>query len=51
MKDNYEAQYQCFMEALVCSTNHLGVVKFYAIHAKTMEVYQLWWNKSMFREM
>jgi hypothetical protein len=27
-KDNYYAQCQLFMEALVCSTNHLGVTKF-----------------------
>jgi hypothetical protein len=39
------------MEALVYSTNHLGVIKFYAIHVETMEVYQLWWNKGMLWEM
>jgi len=26
------------MEALACSTNHSGVIKFYAIHVETMEV-------------
>jgi hypothetical protein len=39
------------MEALPCSINHSGVIKFYAIHVKTMEVYQLWWNKGTFWEM
>jgi len=50
-KDNYKARCQNFVEALACSTNHLGVIKFYAIHAETMEVYQLLWNGSMHREM
>jgi hypothetical protein len=35
-KDNYDAQCQLSMEAFVCSTNHLGVIKFYATHAETM---------------
>jgi hypothetical protein len=37
MKNNYEAWCQLSMEALACSTDHLGVIMFYAIHAKTME--------------
>jgi hypothetical protein len=39
------------MEALVCSTNHSGVINFYAIHIGTMEVYQLWWNEGTFWEI
>jgi hypothetical protein len=39
------------VEALACSTNHSGVIKFYAIHVETMEVYQLWWIEDMFWEM
>jgi hypothetical protein len=39
------------MEALACSTHHLGVIKFYAIHAETMGAYQLWWNRSTFQKM
>jgi hypothetical protein len=39
------------MEALACSIDHPSVRKFYAIHAQTMEAYQLWWNRSTFQEM
>jgi hypothetical protein len=39
------------MEALVCSNDHPSVIKCYAIHAKTIEVYQMWWNGNTLREM
>jgi hypothetical protein len=39
------------VEALACSTDHVGVIKFYAIHAETMEAHQLWWNRGTFQEM
>jgi len=39
------------MEALVCSTDHPSVIKFYAIHAETMEVDQMWWNGNTLWEM
>jgi len=48
-KDNYEARHRFFVEALVRSTNHLNVINFYAIHAKTMHAYQLWWNGAILR--
>jgi len=31
--------------------NHLNVIKFYAIHVKTLKAYQLWWNENKFKEM
>jgi hypothetical protein len=37
MKNNYEARCQLSMEALACSIDHLDVIMFYTIHAKTME--------------
>jgi hypothetical protein len=32
------------LEALVCPISHTGVIKFWALHPKTMEAYTLWWN-------
>ena len=32
----------CSVEALVCPVQHLGVIKFWAIHPITMEAYTLW---------
>jgi hypothetical protein len=40
-KDSYEVWCRLSMEALACSTNHLGVINFYPIHIKAMEAYQL----------
>ena len=34
---------QC-MEACVNPIQHLGMIKFWAVHHKTMESYTLWWN-------
>jgi hypothetical protein len=31
--------------------NHLNVIKFYAIHVKSLKAYQLWWNENKFNEM
>lgn len=31
--------------------NHLNVIKFYAIHVKTLKAYQLWWNENKFKGM
>ncbi len=50
-KDNQEVWYRLSMEALACSTDHLGVIKFSAIHVKAMEAYQLQQNMGMLREM
>ena len=38
-----QRQAQC-MEACVNSIEHPGMIKFWAIHHKTMESYTLWWN-------
>jgi serine/threonine protein kinase len=32
------------LEALACPISHVGVIKFWALHPKTMEAYTLWWN-------
>ncbi len=29
------------MEALACSTDHVGVIEFYAIHVETMEAHPI----------
>jgi hypothetical protein len=39
------------MEALTCPCKHPGLIKFLAIHTKTMETYTLWWNGGTFQEM
>jgi hypothetical protein len=39
--NKWETCNQCSMEVLVYSCEHLGVIKFFAIHAKTMKVYTL----------
>ena len=36
-----QAQY---MEACVNPIQHLGMIKFWVVHHKTMESYTLWWN-------
>ena len=38
-----QRQAQC-MEACVNPIQHLGMIKFWAVHHKTMESYTLWWN-------
>jgi len=35
---------QRLIEALTCPCEHPSVIKFLAIHTKTMESYTLWWN-------
>jgi hypothetical protein len=42
--DKQETCKQLSMEVLACSYEHLGVIKFFAIHRKIMEAYTLWWN-------
>jgi serine/threonine protein kinase len=32
------------LEALACPILPTGVIKFWALHPKTMEAYMLWWN-------
>jgi len=39
------------MEALACPCEHPSVIKFFAIHIKTMEAYTLWWNGGTLQEM
>ncbi len=39
------------MKALECQCEHLGVIKFLAIHIETMEAYTLWWNGGTLRKM
>jgi hypothetical protein len=46
--DKWETCKQYSMEASVCSCEHLGVIKFFAIHVETMKVYTLWWNGGTF---
>jgi hypothetical protein len=40
--DKWEVHQQHLVEALVCSCKHPSVIKFFAIHAKTMEAHTLW---------
>jgi len=37
--DEQKTHKQHLMEALACSCEHLGVIKFFTIHALTMEAY------------
>ena len=39
----FQGQAQC-MEACVNPIQHPGMIKFWAVHYKTMESYTLWWN-------
>ena len=32
------------LEALACPILHISVIKFWALHPKTIEAYMLWWN-------
>ncbi len=49
--DKQEAHKQQSMETVTCTCEHLGVIKFLAIHTETMEAYTLWWNGGTFLEM
>jgi len=44
MDDKWKARKQRLVEALTCMCEHLGVIKFLAIHIENMEAYTLWWN-------
>lgn len=37
------------IEALACPIEHPGLIKFWAVHPKTMEAYTLWWNGGSFK--
>jgi hypothetical protein len=37
------------VEALACPIEHVGLIKFWAVNSKMMEVYILWWNDGSFR--
>jgi hypothetical protein len=39
------------MEALACLCEHLGVIKFLAVHIETMEAYTLCWNGGTLQKM
>jgi serine/threonine protein kinase len=49
--DKWETCKQWSTKALACSCKHLSVIKFFAIHTKTMEAYTLWWNGGTLQEM
>jgi hypothetical protein len=51
MDDKRETHKQLSMEALACLCEHPSVIKFLAIHTKTMEAYTLWWNGGTFQKM
>jgi len=51
MDDKWEVCKQWLMEALACMCEHLGVIKFLAIHIKTIKAYTLWWNGGTFQEI
>lgn len=46
-----ERRIQRSVEALACPINHPGIIKFWAIHAESMEAYTLWWNGESMRDM
>ena len=48
-KSEREKREQRSIEALVCPVQHPGVIKFWAIHADSMEAYTLWWNGDCLR--
>jgi hypothetical protein len=43
-QDEYEKKKEWLLEALACPILYLGMIKFWALHPTTMEVYTLWWN-------
>jgi hypothetical protein len=44
MDDKQKTSKNRLVEALACLCKHPSVIKFLAIHTKTMEAYTLWWN-------
>jgi hypothetical protein len=50
-KTPLESRVQWSTEALACPLNHSGIIKFWTVHATTMEAYTLWWNGDSLREM
>jgi hypothetical protein len=51
MDDKWKAHKQRLLEVLASPCKHPSVIKFLAIHTKTMEAYTLWWNGGTFQEM
>ncbi len=51
MDNKRKTHKQQFVEALACTWKHPSVIKFLAIHTKTMEAYTLWWNGETLGEM
>jgi hypothetical protein len=51
MDDKWEAHKQWLMEGLASPWKHPNVIKFLAIHIKTMEAYKLWWNGGTLQEL
>jgi hypothetical protein len=51
MDDKWKICKQRSMEALACPSEHPSVIKSFAIHTKTMEIYTLWWNGGTFPKM
>jgi hypothetical protein len=49
--DKWKTRKQCLVEVLACMCEHPSVIKFFAIHVKTMEAYTLWWNGGTLQEM
>ena len=37
------------VEALACSIEHVGLIKFWAMNSKTIKMYTLWWNGGSFK--
>ena len=37
------------MEALACLIEYVGLIKFWTVNSKMMEVYTLWWNGGSFK--
>jgi hypothetical protein len=48
MDENRKACKQQLMEASTCPCEDPRIIKFLAIHTKTMELYTLWWNGDFF---
>jgi hypothetical protein len=51
MNDKQKMRKQRVVEALACPCKHPCVIKFLAIHARTMEAYTSWWNWGTIQEM
>jgi hypothetical protein len=49
--DKWKTCKQHSMEALAYLCEHPSVIKFLAIHVKTMDAYTLWWNGGTLQEM